>query len=83
MTKSRKYIHWAVLMLSLPAGCYAGVSFIFYAWLNASDPEKWPADKAAVWAYSALGLSIIFFSIFIYCIVKLIKESNLEYSAKK
>jgi len=55
------------------------MSFVFYAWLNAAEPERWPAEKAAVWAYSSLAFAIIFLAVFIYCVVSLIKEANRKY----
>ena len=63
-------------MLSILASGYAAMSFIYYSWLNAADPENWPAERVAVWAYSSLGLSVIFFGVFIYCVVKLFRASR-------
>jgi hypothetical protein len=79
MTKRRKTLLWAGLVLSVPATLYAGASFVFYAWLNAAEPERWPADRAAPWAYSALALAVLFLVIFLYCLISLIKESNRKY----
>jgi uncharacterized BrkB/YihY/UPF0761 family membrane protein len=76
MIKKRKLMLIAGAVLSLPISVYAGVSSVFYAWLNASNPEKWPEVKAAIWSYSSLAISAIFLFLFFYCVVKLIKESN-------
>lgn len=79
MTKRRKILLWLGLVVSLLATGYAGTSFIFYAWLSAAAPERWPPERAALWAYSALGLAILFFGLFVYCVVSLIKEANRQY----
>ena len=79
MNKKGKLIRWIGAALSLPASLYAGTSFIFYAWLNAAEPERWPAEKAEIWAYSALALSVLLFAVFVYCLVSLIKEANRRY----
>jgi hypothetical protein len=83
MTKRRKLFLWIGLVLSVPATGYAGVCVIFYSWLNAAEPEWWPVDKAAVWAGSALVLTILFFALFVYCLVSLIKETNRGYSKEQ
>ena len=70
------------MLLSLPATYYAGVSVIFYSWLNAAEPDHWPAERAGLWAGSALVLTIIFIALFIYCLVSLIKETNRKYKEK-
>ncbi|MBT8439573.1 MAG: hypothetical protein KJO91_07575 [Gammaproteobacteria bacterium] len=79
MSKKAKIMRWAGAALSLPASIYAGTSFIFYAWLNAADPERWPAEKAAIWAYSSLVIAILFLGVFIFCVASLIKEANRKY----
>ena len=83
MTKRKKILSWVGLVVSLPATCYAGGSVIFYTWLNAAEPERWPAEKAALWAYSSLALTLVFFILFVYCLISLIKEANNNYRAKK
>jgi hypothetical protein len=74
---------WLGLVLSLPASGYAGVNFIFYSWLNAAEPERWPSERAGVWAFSALALAILFFSLFVYCLVSLIRDANRKYREKQ
>ena len=81
MSKRRKILLWIGLILSLPASAYAGLSVVFYAWLDAS--RHWPTEKAAVWAYGSLVLAVLFLALFIYCLVSLIKESNKQYSAEQ
>ena len=67
-------------MLSyLPAIYYAGISVIYYSWLSASNPERWPAERAGLWSGSAMILTILFIALFIYCLVSLIKETNRKY----
>ena len=79
MSKNAKLLRWVGIVISLPASFYAGMSFIFYAWLNASDPDHWPAEKAAIWSYSSLAIAIAFLGMFIYCVTSLIKEANRKY----
>ena len=70
---------WSGLILSLPAGGYAGISFIFYSWLSAAEPERWPPERAGLWAGAAFIAALFFLVLFIYCIVSLIKEANRKY----
>jgi len=67
------------MILSVPAIYYAGVSVVFYSWLSAAEPERWPPDRAGLWAGGALVLTVLFIAIFIYCLVSLIKETNRRY----
>lgn len=83
MTKRRKIATWVALVLSVPAAAYAGVSVIFYAWLNAAEPQRWPADRAAVWVYGALTLTVLFVAVFTYCVVALIRDANKSYRAER
>jgi uncharacterized BrkB/YihY/UPF0761 family membrane protein len=76
MTRRRKIVTWATLILLVPATFYAGASVIFYAWLNAAEPERWPEERAALWAYSALGLAILFMGVFIWCTVVLFRDAK-------
>jgi hypothetical protein len=79
MMKRRKILLWLGLVMSLLVTGYAGASFIFYAWLSAAAPERWPTERAALWAYSALALAILFFGFLVYCVVSLVKEANRQY----
>jgi hypothetical protein len=79
MTKRRKILLWFGLVMSIVSAGYAGTSVIYYAWLNAAAPERWPPERAALWAYSALALAILFLAVFVYCVVSLIKEVNRQY----
>lgn len=83
MTKQRKIFLWVGAVVSLSTCGYAGLSFVTYVWLNAANPERWPADKAAIWSYSALAIALLFLFIFFYCVAALIKESNRKYREKK
>jgi hypothetical protein len=71
------------MFLSLPAIYYAGVSVVYYAWLSAAAPERWPPDRAGLWVGGALALTVLFLGVFIYCVVSLIKESNRRYREEK
>jgi hypothetical protein len=83
MTRRRKIATWVALVLSVPAAGYAATSVIFYAWLNAAEPERWPADRAAVWVYAALALTIAFLAVFAYCVVALVRDANKSYRAER
>lgn len=78
MTK-RKIFLWTGLVLSIPAAFYTGGGFVYYVWLNAAQPERWPAERAAPWAYSHLILAVFFLGLFIYCVFSLIREANRKY----
>jgi hypothetical protein len=74
---------WIGLLLALPAGGYAAMSFIFYAWLSAAAPDRWPPERAALWAYSSLALAVLFFGVFVYFVVSLIKDANRTYQRER
>jgi hypothetical protein len=78
MKLRRKIILWFGLIISIPATGFGGISVVFYFWLNAAQPERWSEEKSAIWAYGALTLTVMFFIIFIYCMVSLIKESRIN-----
>ena len=63
----RKVYTWIALVLSIPAALYAGMSVIFYAWLNAAEPERWPADRAGLWVSGSFALAVLFLGVFLYC----------------
>ena len=79
MSKRLRISLWLGVMLSVPAGGYAGLCVVFYAWLSAAEPERWPPARAAIWVYSALGLAIFSLALFIYCVVALIREANRQF----
>jgi hypothetical protein len=79
MTKQRKLFLWVALVLSVPAGGYAFLSFIFYSWLSAAEPERWPPERAGLWAGGAAIFALLFFILFVYCLVSLIKAANRAY----
>jgi len=79
MTRREKTLLWAGVLLSLPAAGYAATSVVFYAWLNAAEPERWPSERAGIWVVGALLLTVLFLSCFVYCLVSLIKEANRKY----
>jgi hypothetical protein len=78
MSKPSKLFLWLGLVLSLPASGYAAGSFIFYAWINAAEPERWSPERAEVWAFGALAFAILFFGLFVYCLVTLIRDVNKQ-----
>ena len=72
MTKRRKVLLWLGLCVSLPAGAYAGISFIYYAWRESS-----------AWSLGAMLLALLFAAVFAYCLVALIKEANRAYREER
>ena len=83
MTKRRKIATWMALLLSLPAAGYAGTSVVFYAWLSAAQPDRWPAERAALWVYSALAFTVLFLGLFVFCVVSLIRDANKSYQRER
>jgi hypothetical protein len=79
MTKRRKIFLSVGLLLSLPAAFYAGTSFLYYAWANAAQPERWPPEQAAPWAYGSLAFAVLFIGLFVFCAVSLIRAANQKY----
>lgn len=79
MTGRTKLLLWLGVIVSLPAGGYAAMCVVFYSWLNAADPARWPAARASIWAYSSLAFAVLFLGLFIYCLASLIKGANRQY----
>ena len=79
MSQKEKLLRWVGLVLSLLAAIYTGTGFFFYAWLNAAEPERWPAEKASIWAYSSLALAVVSLVVFVFCVTSLSKEANRNY----
>jgi heme/copper-type cytochrome/quinol oxidase subunit 2 len=77
MSRTRKLLLWLGVLLSLPAVWYSGMSVVFYAWLEAS--RQWPTEKAAVWVYSFLALTVLLIALFVYCVVALVREANRSF----
>jgi hypothetical protein len=78
MTKRRKITVWFSMILSAPVIYYAGTGVVFYAWLNAAEPQRWTPDRAGLWAGGALAVTMLFLGIFFYCVVSLIKEAKRQ-----
>ena len=83
MSRNGKILRWVGIALSLPVSIFAGGNFIYYVWLNAADPERWPAEKVAIWAYTSLAVAILFLGVFIICVVSLKNEANRKYRAEQ
>ncbi len=73
-TRSKRVGLWLGAILSLPASGYFTTSFVFYAWLNAAEPERWPPERAAPWAYGSILLAVLSLVVFIWCVAKLIRS---------
>tara|TARA_A200000113_G_scaffold146059_1_gene131401 strand:- start:132 stop:395 length:264 start_codon:yes stop_codon:yes gene_type:complete len=76
--KNKKKWLWSGLILSPFIVFYAGSSVIFYAWLNAAEPERWPNTKAAIWAGGSLTIALFFCGLFVYCLISLIRGRRFE-----
>ena len=74
---------WVSLVLSLPVAFYAGTGFIYYAWRNTADPQNWPAERAAPWAYGHLVLAVLFLGLFVYSVFSLIRAANRKNREKQ
>jgi len=83
MTKKVKIFRWICVLGALPAAYYALSASIFYAWLNAYDPEKYPAEEVAFQAYSYFALTVTLVILFLYCVISLIKERNKNRKEKE
>ena len=75
-SRSRTWVYSLGIGAFLLATYLAGTKFIYYVWLNAYDPEKYPAEVVEGPAYIALAIAILFFCMFIFCIYKLVKNLN-------
>jgi len=73
MNKKTKAITLYIVgvVISAALSFYAFWSAVFYAWMNANG--SWSAEKAAPWAYGSLILCGVFFALFVYFIIKIVK----------
>ncbi len=67
-------------VVALGAALYAGASVVFYAWLNSANPESWPRERAALWAYGSLALTVIAVVAFIWCLLALMRRDRASRS---
>ena len=67
-------------VVALGAALYAGTSVVFYAWLNAANPESWPRERAALWAYGSLAMTVIAVVAFIWCVAALVRRDRASMS---
>ncbi len=74
--RARRFALWLGLVVSLPAAAYLAVACVFYAWLNAAEPERWPAERAAWWVGGSALLAMVCLAVFIACLVSLVRGSN-------
>ena len=79
MTRRQKIFRWAGLVLSVPTGGYSAGCFLYYSWLSAAEPNLWPPEWTVFWTGGAALLALLFFAIFIYCVVSLIRDANTKY----
>lgn len=79
MSPRHRKLLWVGLILSVPIGGYATVSVVFYAWLSAASPDRWPPDRAGLWMAFSFFFAVLFFLIFVYCLVSLIRDANHRY----
>jgi hypothetical protein len=69
-------ILWIGLLASGGATLYAAGSVVFYVWMNAAAPDRWPSERAGLWASGAVVLFVLFLALFVYCLVSLIRRAN-------
>lgn len=80
MTKLKKTFLWIGVIGGLPGGFYFLSATVFYAWMNAADPSRWPPERAGLWAGGSFLLTLVFLFYFGYSVFSLIRESNRKYS---
>jgi hypothetical protein len=81
VSKRKNIILWVGALFGLPVSGYFLMCAVFYAWLNASAPSRWPPLKAEVWSGGSLLLSVTFCVFFIYSVINLVKHNNKKYRA--
>lgn len=79
MTRWQKIFRWVGLVLSVPAGGYLAGCFLYYSWLSAAEPDRWSPKLVGLWSGIAALSALLFFVIFIYCVVSLIRDANTKY----
>jgi hypothetical protein len=67
---------WLGLVVSAPASLYSCSGVVFYSWLNAAEPDRWPTERAAIWVLIAAALTALFLGLFIYCMASLRKVAS-------
>lgn len=70
--KRTRVLLWLGAITSPIASYYSFWAAIFYSWMNANG--SWSAERAAMWAYPCLALSVIFAASFIWCVCKLTRN---------
>jgi hypothetical protein len=55
MTRAQKVGCWLGAVVSLVAAGYFGTSVVFYAWLSAAEPDRWPSDRAAIYDFGSIS----------------------------
>jgi hypothetical protein len=78
----KSIFRWIGVLIGLPASIYFFMCVIFYAWLNAANPERWPSERAGIWAGGSLVLALLFLAYFIWSLVGFIRSSNAKYRSK-
>jgi hypothetical protein len=82
LRKHKKIFRWIGILIGLPASMYFVMCAIFYAWLNAATPERWPSGKAAIWSGGSLLLAVLFLAYFVWSLVDFVRCSNAKYRSK-
>ena len=76
VTRAQRVSRWVGGTVSFVATGYAVLSVVFYSWLNAAEPDRWPSDRAAIWVYSSLAGAAVFATIVVVCVVLLVRDVN-------
>jgi hypothetical protein len=67
---------WIGLLSSVLGVFYFGMSAVTYVWLNAASPDRWPLERAGMWAAGAALLCVVSLGGLSYCAVSLIRRAN-------
>jgi len=71
LQRNKNYYLIAGAALSIPACFYSLLCVVYFIWLNAAEPERWPTDKVVLFSGAFSLLALLFIIIFIYCVTKL------------
>lgn len=76
MSNRRRLATWIALIASFVGAIYMGMNVISYAWLNASAPNRWPAERAEDWALGAMAIAVLLLGVSVYCAMVLKRNAG-------
>jgi len=74
MSMQHRISLWLGLILSVSAALYFATAVVFYTWMNASSPGRWPADKAGLWIGGSFAFFLLSLAVFGYCGYAIIRD---------